>query len=115
MRFGAASWSDAPTDAQAKAAKPTTLRLAFAFVAFVIVWSLYFAISESQSSIHNDMAEAYAWGQEFQLGYHQHPPFWSWICGLWFAILPRAGWSCRGVGSPHDFVAERIVRLVLYR
>ncbi|MBV8661654.1 MAG: glycosyltransferase family 39 protein, partial [Hyphomicrobiales bacterium] len=40
-----------------------------------------------------DMAEAYAWGREFQLGYNQHPPFWSWLCGAWFAIFPRADWS----------------------
>jgi 4-amino-4-deoxy-L-arabinose transferase-like glycosyltransferase len=61
--------------------------------AFVVVWSLYFVITESASSIHNDMAEAYAWGREFQLGYNQHPPFWAWICGLWFLIFPRANWA----------------------
>jgi 4-amino-4-deoxy-L-arabinose transferase-like glycosyltransferase len=60
---------------------------------FVAVWSLYFAISEYYSAIHNDMAEAYAWGQEFQLGYNQHPPFWAWICGAWFLIFPRANWA----------------------
>ena len=39
------------------------------------------------------MAEAYAWGQEFQLGYNQHPPFWAWVCGLWFQVFPRTGWA----------------------
>jgi 4-amino-4-deoxy-L-arabinose transferase-like glycosyltransferase len=63
------------------------------FMAFVAVWSVYFAIAESQASIHNDMAEAYAWGREFQLGYNQHPPFWAWICGAWFEVFPRAGWA----------------------
>ena len=67
--------------------------IALSLAAFVVLWSVYFAISESQASIHNDMAEAYAWGQEFQLGYHQHPPFWAWICGLWFSVFPRAGWA----------------------
>jgi len=61
--------------------------------AFVVVWSLYFAVSEAASSIHNDMAEAYAWGREFELGYNQHPPFWAWICGLWFLIFPCANWA----------------------
>ena len=61
--------------------------------AFVVVWSLYFAVTEHASAIHNDMAEAYAWGREFQLGYNQHPPFWAWICGLWFLIFPRANWA----------------------
>jgi 4-amino-4-deoxy-L-arabinose transferase-like glycosyltransferase len=61
--------------------------------AFVAIWTLYFAISDAPSAIHNDMAEAYVWGQEFQLGYNQHPPFWAWICGLWFSFLPRSGWA----------------------
>ncbi|MBV8474461.1 MAG: glycosyltransferase family 39 protein, partial [Hyphomicrobiales bacterium] len=63
------------------------------FLGFVAIWSVYFTISEAPASIHNDMAEAYAWGREFQLGYNQHPPFWSWLCGAWFAIFPRADWS----------------------
>lgn len=61
--------------------------------AFVAVWSVYFSVSELGASIHNDMAEAYVWGREFQLGYNQHPPFWAWICGAWFWVFPRAGWS----------------------
>ena len=61
--------------------------------AFVVVWSLYFVVSEYPSAIHNDMAEAYAWGREFQLGYNQHPPFWAWVCGLWFWVFPRANWA----------------------
>lgn len=64
-----------------------------AFVAFVAVWTLYFAISNYGAAIHNDMAEAYVWGQEFQLGYHQHPPLWAWICGAWFFVFPRDNWS----------------------
>jgi 4-amino-4-deoxy-L-arabinose transferase-like glycosyltransferase len=61
--------------------------------AFVAVWSLYFIVTEHASAIHNDMAEAYAWGREFRLGYNQHPPFWAWICGLWFLVFPRANWA----------------------
>jgi hypothetical protein len=61
--------------------------------AFVAVWMLYFAVVEHTSSIHNDMAEAYAWGREFQLGYNQHPPFWAWVCGAWFLMFPRTDWS----------------------
>jgi hypothetical protein len=72
---------------------PSAQTVAALFVAFVAVWSVYFAIAESQASIHNDMAEAYAWGREFQLGYNQHPPFWAWVCGAWFAVFPRAGWA----------------------
>lgn len=73
--------------------EPDLRVIALAMTAFIALWSVYFAISESQASIHNDMAEAYAWGREFQLGYHQHPPFWAWICGLWFSVFPRSGWA----------------------
>jgi 4-amino-4-deoxy-L-arabinose transferase-like glycosyltransferase len=61
--------------------------------AFVAVWSLYFIVTEHASAIHNDMAEAYAWGREFELGYNQHPPFWAWVCGVWFLVFPRANWA----------------------
>jgi 4-amino-4-deoxy-L-arabinose transferase-like glycosyltransferase len=60
---------------------------------FVMVWTLYGVISAAPAAIHNDMAEAYAWGREFQLGYEKHPPFWAWISGLWFQVFPRADWA----------------------
>ena len=60
---------------------------------FVLVWTLYFAITEAPVAIKHDMAEAYAWGRQFQLGYNQHPPFWAWICGIWFRVFPRTLWA----------------------
>ena len=63
------------------------------FALFVLIWSVYGLISAAPAAIHNDMAEAYAWGREFQLGYEKHPPFWAWIVGLWFEVLPRADWA----------------------
>jgi 4-amino-4-deoxy-L-arabinose transferase-like glycosyltransferase len=60
---------------------------------FVLIWTLYAVISASPAAIHNDMAEAYAWGREFQLGYEKHPPFWAWIAGFWFEVFPRADWA----------------------
>ena len=66
------------------------LRPSLALLAvFVMVWTLYGLISAAPAAIHNDTAEAYVWGREFQLGYAQHPPFWAWIAGLWFEIFPR--------------------------
>ena len=35
----------------------------------VLIWTLYGVISAAPAAIHNDMAEAYVWGREFQLGY----------------------------------------------
>ncbi len=71
--------------------------IALLFVAFTVVWTLYFSITEATSSIHNDMAEAYAWGREFRLGYNQHPPFWAWLCGLWFLVFPRVNAAFAGL------------------
>ena len=68
-------------------------KTALLFLLFTAIWALYFVISESPAAINQSMAEAYAWGQEFQLGYNQHPPFWAWICGAWFLVLPRTNWA----------------------
>ena len=68
-------------------------KLAVLVVVFVAVWTAYGTVSGASGAIHNDMAEAYAWGREFQLGYEKHPPFWAWIAGLWFEVLPRADWA----------------------
>jgi 4-amino-4-deoxy-L-arabinose transferase-like glycosyltransferase len=87
------SAEDGKEQLRAVTGEPSGRVVAAAFVAFVAVWSAYFAISEVATAIHNDMAEAYVWGQEFQLGYNQHPPFFAWIAGLWFLVLPRAGWA----------------------
>jgi 4-amino-4-deoxy-L-arabinose transferase-like glycosyltransferase len=38
------------------------------------------------------MAEAWAWGKEFQLGYVKHPPFFAWVAGVWFFLFPRHDW-----------------------
>ncbi len=66
---------------------------------FVVIWTLYFAITEAPVAIKHDMAEAYAWGRQFQLGYNQHPPFWAWICGLWFRVFPRTEWAFAALSS----------------
>jgi 4-amino-4-deoxy-L-arabinose transferase-like glycosyltransferase len=67
--------------------------IAAILAAFVVVWTAYFTISQAATSLHHDMVEAYVWGQEYQLGYIKHPPFWSWVCGAWFAVFPRADWA----------------------
>ena len=40
-----------------------------------------------------DVAEAYAWGQKFLLGYGKHPPLSGWVAGVWFRIFPVTDWS----------------------
>jgi hypothetical protein len=43
----------------------------------IIVWTVYAAMAVGADSIHHDMAEAWVWGQQFQLGYYKHPPFFG--------------------------------------
>jgi len=59
---------------------------------FVAVWTLYGGISGAGLSLPGDMAEAFVWGQQFRFGYNQHPPFWAWIAGLWFLVVPHRNW-----------------------
>ena len=74
-------------------AQPSLLSSLSLLAIFVAIWTLYSAISAAPAAIHNDMAEAYVWGREFQLGYAKHPPFWAWIAGLWFDVFPRTDWA----------------------
>jgi 4-amino-4-deoxy-L-arabinose transferase-like glycosyltransferase len=59
----------------------------------ITVWTVFAVLTLGSASLHHDMTEAWAWGQEFQLGYHKHPPFFAWVAGLWFKVMPRADWS----------------------
>ena len=61
--------------------------------AFVAVWFAYGAIADAGKAVQIDLAEAYVWGREFQLGYNQHPPFYAWIAGVWFMAFPRTNWA----------------------
>jgi 4-amino-4-deoxy-L-arabinose transferase-like glycosyltransferase len=57
--------------------------------AYVMAMILFPMIARLPSAVWDDMLEAWAWGQEFQLGYYKHPPLYAWIVGLWFKVFPR--------------------------
>ena len=59
---------------------------------YSLVWAAFATISTGRG-LHGDSLEAYTWGREFDLGYYKHPPFWSWIAGVWFAIFPKTNFS----------------------
>jgi len=59
---------------------------------YAFIWAAFATISTGRG-LHADSLEAYAWGREFILGYYKHPPFWSWIAGLWFAVFPKTNFS----------------------
>src|ERR1700731_1039972 len=48
---------------------------------------------KAAQDVHMDVAEAFAWGQKFQLGYGKHPPLAGWVAGLWFSLFPVADWA----------------------
>ena len=49
-----------------------------------VLWTLILVNLKAAQDVHMDVAEAYAWGQKFQLGYGKHPPLSGWVAGLWF-------------------------------
>src|SRR4051812_3428962 len=71
-----------------------SLRLVIGFAAaHALLWTLVLANLKAAQDVHMDVAEAFAWGQKFQLGYGKHPPLAGWIAGLWFKLFPVADWS----------------------
>jgi len=62
-------------------------------VAHAVLWTLILINLKAAQDVHMDVAEAFAWGQKFQLGYGKHPPLSGWIAGLWFKVFPVASWS----------------------
>jgi 4-amino-4-deoxy-L-arabinose transferase-like glycosyltransferase len=58
-----------------------------------VLWTLILINLKAAQDVHMDVAEAYAWGQKFQLGYGKHPPLSGWIADLWFMLFPVANWS----------------------
>jgi Dolichyl-phosphate-mannose-protein mannosyltransferase len=62
-------------------------------IAHALLWTLILVNLKAAQDIHFDVAEAYAWGQKFQLGYGKHPPLSGWVAGLWFKVFPATNWA----------------------
>src|ERR1700722_18430430 len=56
-------------------------------------WTFILINLKAAQDVHMDVAEAFAWGQKFQLGYGKHPPLAGWGAGLWFRMFPVTDWS----------------------
>ena len=56
-------------------------------------WTFILINLKAAQDVHMDVAEAFAWGQKFQLGYGKHPPLAGWVAGLWFKMFPVADWA----------------------
>src|SRR5450631_3305597 len=69
-------------------------RLVIGFAAAqAVLWTFILINLKAAQDVHMDVAEAFAWGQKFQLGYGKHPPLAGWVAGLWFRIFPVANWA----------------------
>src|SRR6202162_751174 len=71
-----------------------SLRLVIGFAAaHAVLWPFILINLKAAQAVHMDVAEAFAWGQKFQLGYGKHPPLAGWVAGIWFKFFPVAGWA----------------------
>lgn len=61
-------------------------------VLHAVLWTFILINLKAAQDIHMDVAEGFAWGQKFQLGYGKHPPLAGWIEGLWFRVFPVTDW-----------------------
>lgn len=59
----------------------------------LLVWTVYSCVTRANLDKWGDMAENFAWGQEWQLGYYKHPPLFAWITALWFKVFPNVDWA----------------------
>jgi 4-amino-4-deoxy-L-arabinose transferase-like glycosyltransferase len=96
----------------------TSLWLVISFaVCHAVLWTFILINLKAAQDVHMDVAEAFAWGQKFQLGYGKHPPLSGWIAGLWFKFFPVTDWATYalamttlGVGLVINwFIALRVV------
>src|SRR6266496_6322454 len=58
-----------------------------------VLWTLILVNLKTGQDVHMDVAEAYAWGQKFLLGYGKHPPLSGWVAGIWFMLFPVTDWA----------------------
>src|SRR6202047_838160 len=61
--------------------------------AHAVLWTFILINLKAAQDVHMDVAEAFAWGQKFQLGYGKHPPLGGSVAGRWVQLFPGADWS----------------------
>jgi Dolichyl-phosphate-mannose-protein mannosyltransferase len=88
LRRGAARFAAAASDDVA-----STRLVAGLVVLHVVLWTVILMVLKAAQDVHFDVAEAFAWGQKFLLGYGKHPPLSGWVAGVWFRIFPVTDWA----------------------
>ena len=61
--------------------------------AHIVVWTSVPALTRGNLDRWGDMLENFVWGQEWQWGYHNHPPFFAWVSALWLELTATSAWS----------------------
>jgi 4-amino-4-deoxy-L-arabinose transferase-like glycosyltransferase len=79
--------------ASASDGKASVLLVAGFVIVHVVLWTVILTVLKAAQDVHFDVAEAYAWGQKFLLGYGKHPPLSGWVAGVWFMVFPAADWA----------------------
>jgi hypothetical protein len=64
-------------------------RLYVTLALHALIWTLASWLYRGNLDWAGDMLENYAWGIEWQAGYHKHPPLFAWITAAWFSVFPR--------------------------
>src|SRR6516164_10008207 len=83
--------------------------------AHAVLWTFILINLKAAQDVHMDVAEAFAWGQKFQLGYGKHPPLSGWVAGLWFKLFPIADWSTYALAMTTVAVGMVICWLIALR
>ena len=68
-------------------------RIAATILAFSLVWATAQWLAQPNLDRYHDMLESFAWSQTFEWGSFKHPPFFAWVTGAWFALMPRTDFA----------------------
>src|ERR1700733_3144692 len=80
-----------------------------------VLWTLILTRLRAEQDVHYDVAEAFAWGQKFLLGYGKHPPLSGWVAGAWFTVFPAADWATYALAMTTVGVGMMICWLIALR
>lgn len=75
------------------------LPLAVIVAAYVLVMITHALLSRMPGPVWDDIAEAWSWGQQLQLGYYKHPPFYAWVARVWFDAFGRSDISAYALAA----------------
>jgi hypothetical protein len=67
--------------------------IAVTLVAYAFVWTVAQTLSRPNLDRYHDMLESFAWSQTFDWGIFKHPPFFAWVTGVCFALVPKSDFA----------------------